>query len=52
MAFISDLDSGETWETMVLKRVTINRVEVTGEGEERTRTETKATLDVDLYTKL
>ena len=52
MAFISDLDSGEARETMVLKRVTINRVEVTGEGEERTRTETKATLDVDLYTKL
>ena len=52
MAFISDLDSGETRKTMVLKRVTINRVEVTGEGEERTRTETKATLDVDLYTKL
>ncbi len=52
MAFISDLDSGETLETMVLKRVTINRVEVTGEGEGGTRTETKATLDVDLYTKL
>ncbi len=52
MAFISDLDSGTTQETMVLKRVTINRIEVTGEGEGRTRTETQATLDVDLYTKL
>ncbi len=52
MAFISDLDSGTTQETMVLKRVTINRIEVTGEGEGGTWTETKATLDVDLYTKL
>jgi len=52
MAFISDLDSGETQETLVLKRVDIRRIEVTGEGEEVTRTETKATLDVDLYTKL
>ena len=52
MAFISDLDSGETRETMVLKRITINQIEVKGEGEEETRTETKATLDVDLYTKL
>ena len=53
MAFISDLDSGETPETktMVLKRVTINQTEVKGEGEEETRTETSATLDVDLYTK-
>ncbi len=52
MAFISDLDSGETQETIVLKRVNINQIEVKGEGEEETRTETKATLDVDLYTKL
>ena len=54
MAFISDLDSGATLEakTMVLKRVNINQIEVKGEGEEVTRTETKATLDVDLYTKL
>ncbi|MFC1897226.1 hypothetical protein ACFLX8_01450 [Chloroflexota bacterium] len=52
MTFISDLDSGETQETMVLKRVTINRVEVEIEGEEETETETTATLDVDLYTKL
>ena len=53
MAFISDIDSGETPETktMVLKKVTINQIEVKGEGEEETRTETKATLDVDLYTK-
>ena len=52
MAFISDLDSGETQETIVLTRITINQIEVTGEGEEGTRTETNATLDVDLYTKL
>ncbi len=55
MAFISDLDSGTTQETMVLKRVTINQIEIKvegEEGEEETRTETKATLDVDLYTKL
>lgn len=52
MAFISDLDSGKTQETMVLKRVDIRQIEVKGEGEEETKTETKATLDVDLYTKL
>ncbi len=52
MTFISDLDSGTTQETLVLKRVDINQIEVRGEGEERTRIETKATLDVDLYTKL
>ncbi len=54
MAFISDLDSGETPETktMVLKKVTIKQIEVKGEGEGETRTETSATLDVDLYTKL
>ncbi len=44
MAFISDLDLGETPETktMVLKRVTINQTEI----------ETQAILDIDLYTKL
>ena len=44
MAFISDLDSGATPEakTMVLKRVTINQIEI----------ETQVTLDIDLYTKL
>jgi len=52
IAFISDLDSGETQETIVLKKVTISQIEVKGEGEEEARTETKATLDVDLYTKL
>jgi len=52
MAFISDLDSGETQKTMVLTRITINQVESKGEGEEQTTTETKATLDIDLYTKL
>jgi len=41
MAFISALDSGETLETMVLKRAAISQTE----------TETTATLDVDLYTK-
>ncbi len=58
MAFISVLDSGEivletgeTLETMVLKKVTINQIEVEGEGEGETRTETAVTLDVDLYTK-
>ena len=51
MAFISDLDSGETQETIVLKKVTISQIEVKGEGEEEARTETVATLDVDLYTK-
>ena len=52
MAFISDLDSGTTRETLVLKKVDIGQVEVKGEGGEITRTETRATLDVDLYTKL
>ncbi len=52
IAFIADLDLGETQETLVLKRITINQIEVKGEGEEETRTETIATLDVDLYTKL
>ena len=51
MAFISDLDSGTTRETMVLKKVTLNQIEVGGEGEEIIGTETVATLDVDLYTK-
>ena len=54
MAFISDLDSGTTLETMVLKKVTINQIEVGGEGEEEeevTRTETAASLDIDLYTR-
>ncbi len=52
IAFISDLDSGETRETIALKKVTIGQIEVKGEGEGETKTETKATLDVDLYTKL
>ena len=54
MAFISDLDSGETQATMVLGRVDIRQIEVRGEGEGEgvTTTETVATLDVDLYTKL
>jgi hypothetical protein len=59
MAFISDLDSGTTQETMVLKRVNINQIEVEVIREEPeteavtvTVIETVATLDVDLYTKL
>ena len=53
MAFISDLDSGTTQETMVLKRVDIRQVEVGGEGSEEggSSIEIIATLDVDLYTK-
>lgn len=51
IAFISDLDSDETQETIVLKKVTIGQIEVRGEGEEEARTETVATLDIDLYTK-
>ncbi len=43
MAFISDLDSGETLGTMVLKRVEISHIELAGE--------TTATVDVDIYTK-
>ncbi|MBA7656256.1 hypothetical protein ES703_64176 [subsurface metagenome] len=59
MAFISDLDSGEMQETMVLKRVNIRQIEVqvvSEEGSEEPKVESKietvATLDVDLYTKL
>jgi hypothetical protein len=37
MAFISDLDSGKTMETMVLKKVTMKQVEVTFGGEEGDR---------------
>ena len=57
IAFIADLDSGETQETMVLRRVDIRQIEVqvvseeVSEGEEP-KIETIATLDVDLYTKL
>jgi len=40
MAYIADLDSGKTLETMVLKNVEITRTE----------TETSATLQVDIYT--
>ena len=51
MAFISALDSGEKLNTMVLTRITTSQVEVIVEGEEETKTETVATLDVDIYTK-
>ena len=67
MTFISDLDSGETQKTMVLKRVDTRQIEVqvvseeVSEGEEgsegeepktESKIETVVTLDVDLYTKL
>ena len=65
MAFISDLDSGETLKTMVLKWVTIKQIEVQVRSEEseevengseeptiKTKIETVATLDADIYTKL
>ena len=51
MAFISALDSGEELNTMVLTRITTSQVEVIAEGEEETKTETVATLDVDIYIK-
>jgi len=51
MAFISALDSGEKLNTMVLTRITTSQVEVIAEGEEETKTETVATLNVDIYTK-
>ena len=51
MAFISDLDTGETRGHMVLNRVTINQTEVRDEEGELIDTVTNATLDVDLYTK-
>jgi len=53
MAFISALDSGGRLDTMVLvlTRINTSQVEVIVEGEEETKTETVATLDVDIYTK-
>ena len=45
MAFIADLDSGETLETMVLTRVQLTKIG--GEG----WTEAQATVDVSIYTK-
>ena len=64
MAFISDLDSGKTLETMVLKNVDISQTETEIEIETETETETEtvtetvtvietetiATLQVDIYT--
>lgn len=47
MAFISDLDSGEVLENMVLRSVTISQAEVSSENV----TITTATLNVDIYTK-
>jgi len=51
MAFISALDSCEELNTLVLTRIATRQVEVIAEGEEETKTETIATLDVDIYTK-
>ena len=53
MAFISALDSDEKLNTMILTltRITTRQVEVIVEGEEEAKTETVATLDVDIYTK-
>jgi len=45
MAFISNLDSGETLPTLVLKRVNISHITVPGEEE------TSASLDIDIYSK-
>ena len=50
-AFISDLDSGKTLDTMVLKKVSISQTTVKVEGEEEPKIEIIATLDVDIYTK-
>lgn len=50
MAFVSALDSGKALKTLVLKKVTINRIEIKGKGEE-VKIETAAILDVDLYAK-
>ncbi len=47
MAFISDLDSGKTLKTMVLKGVRTRQEEVEGASEN----ETVAAVDVDIYTK-
>jgi len=44
MAFISDLDSRKTLRTMVLTRVVISQIEVDS------KIETRATVDVDIYT--
>ena len=55
MTFISDLDAGMTQQTIVLKRLTIDQFETTNvneDFEEEIETEAKATLDVDIYTKL
>ena len=58
MAFIDDLDSGKTLETMVLKKVDISQTETETEIETETEaeteivteTETTAILQVDIYT--
>ena len=56
MAFISDLDSGTTQETMVLTRITINQVEIKVEGEEATEgeeeEETEGEEEVEIGTRI
>lgn len=50
-AFISDLDSGGTHETLVLKRVTINRIDTEAGGELGIDIDIRVVMDIDLYTK-
>jgi hypothetical protein len=51
MTFISNLESGERLKTLVVKRVDVRQVAFEVEGEEDSRIETVATLNVDLYAK-
>ncbi len=51
MTLISNLDSGKTYKTMVLKKVSVNQTEVKGGAKEETKIETAVTMDVDIYTK-
>ncbi|MFC1899359.1 hypothetical protein ACFLXP_03405 [Chloroflexota bacterium] len=51
ISFISDLDTGTTQKNIVLKSVSLSQVEVIKEGSDITTTETKTTMNVDIYTK-
>ncbi|MFC2036186.1 hypothetical protein ACFLUJ_08740 [Chloroflexota bacterium] len=51
MTFISDIDFGETPENIVLKRVYIEHIGLTGIDGGETSIETEAILDIDIYTK-